>query len=245
MSDGAIVQARGLKKRFGARTALAGLDLSIGKGQLYGMVGPNGAGKTTLIRIICGLLRPDEGAVTILGWRVPNVRVQSQIGYMPQEIALYSDLTVMQNLEFFGALYDLPSDQLRERAQELLEMVQLVEHHDQPVGTLSGGMQRRASLVTSMLHKPRLLLLDEPTAGIDPRLRGILWDHFSHLAEREDVTMLISTHLMEEADRCHVIGLLSDGRLLAEGRPTELLDRSGVRSIEEAFAAFETRQEAS
>ncbi len=233
-----VVLARDLVKRFRERTALAGLNLSVKQGQLYGLVGPNGAGKTTLIRILCGLLRPTEGEAHVLGWRVPNFRIQSQLGYMPQETALYPDLTVMQNLEFFGELYDLPRDQLRDRAESLLKLVGLQDRRNQSGGTLSGGMQRRVSLAISLLHKPRLLFLDEPTVGIDPRLRRALWEHFDQLTG-SDVTLLVTTHLMEEATRCHVVGLLSDGRLLAEGTLEELLEGTKTGSLEEAFTVLE------
>lgn len=230
----AIVRAHRLTKRFGERTALRQLSLSIGKGQIYGFIGPNGAGKSTLIRILCGLLRPDEGEVRLIGWRVPNIRVQAQLGYMPQDIALYPDLTVLQNLAFFGQLYDLPHDQLQERAEELLSWVRLEDRLRERVGALSGGMQRLVSLAVSVLHKPRVLLLDEPTAGVDPRLRGALWEYFEEMA-REDVTLLVTTHLMEEALRCHRVGLLIEGRLLDEGAPEDLLGTA--RSLEEAFEA--------
>lgn len=233
-----VVLAQGLVKQFRERTALAGLNLSVKQGQLYGLVGPNGAGKTTLIRILCGLLRLTEGEAHVLGWRVPNFRIQSQLGYMPQETALYPDLTVLQNLEFFGELYDLPRDQLRNRAESLLELVGLQDRRDQSGGTLSGGMQRRVSLAISLLHKPRLLFLDEPTVGIDPRLRGTLWEHFHRLTQ-SDVTLLVTTHLMDEAARCHLVGLISEGRLLAEGTLEELLEGTKTESLEEAFTVLE------
>jgi ABC-2 type transport system ATP-binding protein len=233
-----VVLAKGIKKSFKGRSALSGVDLSIKQGQLYGLVGPNGAGKTTLIRTLCGLLKPDEGEAWVLGWRVPNFRIRSQIGYMPQEVALYPDLTVMKNLGMFGELYDIPRGQLRERAKELLALVQLLDRWNQKVGTLSGGMQRRASLAVSLLHKPRLLFLDEPTSGVDPRLRQAFWDHFGQLA-REDVSLIVTTHLMEEAGRCHVIGFINQGRLIAEGSPEDLLSRTGAHSLEEAFTKLE------
>ena len=233
-----VVRAEGIEKSFRGRTALGGLDLSVRQGELYGLVGPNGAGKTTLIRILCGLLRPDAGKATVLGWRVPNFRIRSQIGYMPQEVALYPDLSVIQNLAFFAELYDLPKDQLRERAGELLDLVELADRRDQRVGTLSGGMQRRVSLAVSLLHKPRLLFLDEPSVGVDPRLRRSLWDHFSLLAS-QDVSLVVTTHLLEEASRCHVVGFLSQGRLFAEGAPADLLRRTQAASLEEAFTRLE------
>jgi ABC-2 type transport system ATP-binding protein len=240
----AIVEARRIVKRYGRRPVLADLTLTVPQGCLYGLVGPNGAGKTTLIKILCGLLRPEEGEVRVLGWRVPNLRVQAQLGYMPQEVALYPDLTVMQNLEFFGELYDLPRDQLRERAERLLDLVSLLDRRDQSVGTLSGGMQRRVSLAAGLLHKPRLLFLDEPTVGVDLRLRRSLWAYFEELV-RDDVTLLVTTHLLEEAARCRVIGVLSRGRLLAEGPPEELLQRTGAGTLEEALTRLEEQADLS
>jgi len=232
------LSAQGLKKRFKERQALAGLNLSLEQGQIYGLIGHNGAGKTTLIRILCGLLRPDEGEAHMLGWRVPSFRIQSQLGYMPQEIALYPDLTVMQNLEFFGDLYDLPQEQIRERADSLFEIVRLQEQRHQVVGTLSGGMQRRVSLCVSLLHKPRMIFLDEPTVGVDTKLRRAIWEHLEQLASA-DVTIFVTTHLMEEASRCHKIGLLYQGQLLTEGTPQELLTRTGTKTLEEAFTIIE------
>ncbi len=233
-----VVHAQGIKKSFKGRVALAGLDLSVRQGQLYGLVGPNGAGKTTLIRILCGLLQPNAGEALVLGWRVPNFRIRSQIGYMPQEVALYPDLTVMRNLSFFAELYDLPREQLDERAKELLELVDLSDRRNQKVGTLSGGMQRRVSLAVSLLHKPRLLFLDEPSVGVDPRLRRSLWEHFSLLAT-QDVALVVTTHLLEEASRCHVVGFLNQGRLFAQGSPNELLERTQAASLDEAFTRLE------
>jgi len=237
-----VLEARGLQKTFKSRQALAGIDLSLPRACVYGLLGPNGAGKSTLIRTLCGLLRPDSGEVHILGWRVPNVRIQSQIGYMPQEIALYDDLTVMQNLLFFGELYDLPRSQARERARDLLDFVRLADREKERVGALSGGMKRRVSLVASLLHKPRLLFLDEPTAGIDPRLRRTLWEHFARLAE-EDTTVFVTTHLIEDAVHCHLIGFLSRGSLLAQGSPDELLTRTDQSDLESAFIALQEKEE--
>lgn len=235
-----VVNADQLVKRFGSYTVLNEMSLSIEQGQLYALIGPSGSGKTTFLRILCGFLRPDRGEIQVLGWRVPSFRVQSQLGYMPQEIALYPDLTVMQNLEFFGELYDLPRDQLKERAGALLDLVELKGHERQTVSTLSGGMMRRVSLVASLLHKPRLLILDEPTVGLDPRLRVALWDYFQELTS-QNVSLLVTTHHMDEAARCHRIGLLSQGVLIAEGAPEELLRDAGVETFDEAFTILEDR----
>ena len=242
MSTEAIVSAVGLRKSFGSRTALDGLDFTVQRGELYGLTGPNGAGKTTLIRTLCGLLRPDEGEARLLGWRMPSFRVRAQLGYMPQDFATYDDLSVLQNLLFFGGLYDLSRSQVLERAGELLELVQLSERATQRVGTLSGGMRRRVSLAASLLHRPRLAFLDEPTAGVDPKLRRDLWEYFDDLAD-QDVTLVVTTHLVEEAQKCHVVGFLNAGRLLAEGSPEEILRATGAGTLDDAFIALQERGE--
>jgi len=240
MTAETVVRATGLRKRFGKRAALDGLDLSIAQGSLYGLAGPNGAGKTTLIRTLCGILRPDEGEAHLLGWRMPSARVRSQLGYMPQDFAVYNDLSVLQNLEFFGELYELRRTQVRERASELLDLVQLSDRRNQRVGTLSGGMQRRVSLAISLLHRPRLAFLDEPTAGVDPKLRRALWDNFNRLAE-QDVTLLVTTHLVEEALRCHLVGFLNAGQLLTQGTPNEILAETGTTNLDDAFIVLQER----
>lgn len=235
-----VIRAEGLRKMFGKRAALDGLSLSVAQGQLYGLAGPNGAGKTTLIRTLCGLLRPDEGEANLLGWRMPSTRVRSQLGYMPQDFAVYNDLSVMQNLEFFGQLYSLRRAQVRERANELLDLVQLNDRRRERVGTLSGGMRRRVSLAISLLHKPRLVFLDEPTAGVDPKLRRSFWDYFNALA-KQDVTLVVTTHLVEEAQRCHVVGFLMAGRLLTQGGPDEILAQTNTTNLDDAFIVLQER----
>ncbi|MBN1858431.1 ABC transporter ATP-binding protein [Candidatus Bipolaricaulota bacterium] len=237
-----VVQAEGLRKSFGHHVALDGLTMSLSQGQLYGLAGPNGAGKTTLIRTLCGLVRPDAGEARLLGWRMPSARVRSQLGYMPQDFAVYEDLSVIRNLEYFGSLYDLRRSQVREHAGELLELVELSDRRRQRVSTLSGGMRRRVSLAISLLHKPRLAFLDEPTAGVDPRLRRSLWDYFHTLAEQQ-VTLMITTHLVEEAQRCHLVGFLNAGRLLTEGTPQQILRETGAENLDEAFIVLQDRGE--
>ena len=240
MAEEQVVRAEGLRKLFGKYAALDGLSLSVPQGQLYGLAGPNGAGKTTLIRTLCGLLRPDEGASYLLGWRMPNTRVRSQLGYMPQDFAVYDDLSVMQNLEFFGELYGLRRAHVLGRANELLDLVQLNDRKQQRVGTLSGGMRRRVSLAISLLHKPRLAFLDEPTAGVDPKLRRSFWDYFSALAE-QSVTLVVTTHLVDEAQRCHVVGFLMAGRLLTQGTPSDILAQTQTTNLDDAFIALQER----
>lgn len=233
-----VIHAEGLRKMYGKRAALDGLTLSIAQGQLYGLAGPNGAGKTTLIRTLCGLLRPDEGEADLLGWRMPSTRVRAQLGYMPQDYAVYDDLSVMQNLEFFGQLYSLRRAQVRERADELLDLVQLTDRKRDRVGSFSGGMRRRVSLAISLLHKPRLAFLDEPTAGVDPKLRRSFWDYFNALAD-QDVTLVVTTHLVEEAQRCHLVGFLMAGKLLTQGTPDEILAQTQTTNLDDAFIALQ------
>jgi ABC-2 type transport system ATP-binding protein len=242
MAEEQVVRAEGLRKLFGKHAALDGLSLSVPQGQLYGLAGPNGAGKTTLIRTLCGLLRPDEGAAYLLGWRMPNTRVRSQLGYMPQDFAVYDDLSVMQNLEFFGELYGLRRAHVLGRANELLDLVQLNDRRQQRVGTLSGGMRRRVSLAISLLHKPRLAFLDEPTAGVDPMLRRSFWDYFSALAE-QSVTLVVTTHLVDEAQRCHIVGFLMAGRLLTQGTPSDILVQTKTTNLDDAFIALQERDQ--
>lgn len=237
------VKVRAVSKSYKDLVALQGVDMVVEQGQLYGLIGPNGSGKSTLVKILCGLLRPDGGEIYVLGWRVPNPRIWPQIGYMPQDVALYADLTVWENLIFFGELYQVPRAQLKERGEELLQLVKLVDRRDQTVGTLSGGMQRRASLAVSLINRPALLFLDEPTVGVDPLLRLDLWAHFQRLSV-EGVTVIITTHVMEEAARCRKVGLLSKGKLIAEDTPQELQSQAGVQSLEEVFTTLEEQVEA-
>ena len=242
MSAELVIQADGLTKRFGHRTALDNLSFAVQQGQLYGLAGPNGAGKTTLIRTLCGLLRPDHGTATLLGWQMPSARVRSQLGYMPQDYAVYNDLSVMQNLEFFGKLYNLRRGQVRQRADELLDLVQLSDRKKDRVGSFSGGMRRRVSLAISLLHKPRLAFLDEPTAGVDPKLRRSFWDYFNGLAD-QGVTLVVTTHLVEEALRCHVVGFLMDGSLMTEGTPADILSQTGTTNLDDAFIELQEKGE--
>lgn len=218
-------------KRFGPLPALGGVTLAVPYGITFGLIGPGGSGKTTLIRVILGLLAPNSGRVHVLG-QPPTAEVMRHVGYMPQAPALYQELTVRENVSFFGALYgsQWPLD-------ETLALVELLDRADSPVNTLSGGMRQRASLACALVHRPRLLVLDEPTVGIDPRLRRSFWDHF-HRLNADGVTIIVSSHVMDEAERCHRLGFLRDGRLLAEGAPDDLRRRAAAATLEEAFLAF-------
>jgi ABC-2 type transport system ATP-binding protein len=218
-----LVQTSALTKKFGGLIAVDHMNLSVKAGEIFGFLGPNGAGKTTTVRILCGLMMPTSGNAMVVGHDVVKEpeEVKQRIGYMPQAYGLYDDLTVEENLEFFGSVYRVPSDERRKRVEEILQLVRLEEFHKQFAGQLSGGLKRRLSLAVSMVHNPELLVLDEPTAGIDPPLRRVFWEYFRQLNKR-GVTFFINTHYMDEAELCDRLALISYGRLVSVGSPTEL-----------------------
>ncbi|GAB4410219.1 MAG: ABC transporter ATP-binding protein [Anaerolineales bacterium] len=230
----AIVQTHGIRKVFGPIRAVDGVDLTVRPGEIYGLLGPNGSGKTTLIRLLVGLLRPTEGHATVLGRAVPDKSLLAEVGYMPQANALYEDLTVRENIAFFGEMCGGVS---RQRVDELIALVDLRDRADSLIRTLSGGMRQRTSLACALVHRPRLLLLDEPTVGVDPQLRVAFWEHFRQLAQG-GATLIISSHVMDEAERCDRLGFMRQGRLLAEGSARELRERAGAATLEQAFIRF-------
>ncbi len=234
MNGAAAVAAQGLVKSFGAVRALDGATLTVQTGEIYGLLGPNGAGKTTLIRCLVGLMAPDSGAVTVLERRMPNRDVLREVGYMPQSPALYPDLSVEENVTFFATIHGSGRPTLRARVTRALEFVDLAARRSQVVATLSGGMRQRLSLACAIVHRPRLLLLDEPTVGVDPQLRVELWRRFAEMTA-EGTTIIVSSHVMDEAERCRRLGLVRAGRLLAEGSATELRAAAGVERLEDAF----------
>jgi ABC-2 type transport system ATP-binding protein len=223
------VEVENVSKRFGAQAALDGVTLRIRRGEVYGILGPNGAGKTTLIRSLVGLIVPDGGTVTVLGRRMPSLDILARVGYMTQQAALYPDLSAAENVRFFAEIYGAHGG-----VREALEFVDLWDRRDSVVSNLSGGMRTRCSLACALVHKPDLLLLDEPTVGVDPQLRVQLWDRFQGMA-REGASILVSSHVMDEAERCDRLGLIRFGRLLAEGTVAELKRKAGVERLEDAF----------
>lgn len=223
MTDTAI-QATDIEKRYGHIRALSGAGLTVQVGQIFGLIGANGAGKTTFIKLLVGAAKSDHGELRVLGLdpRKNKRALRQQIGYMPQSPALYDDLTAAENLRFFGQAHN--TENLKEQVERTLEFVELSERADDAVNTLSGGMKQRVSLACALVHQPRLLLLDEPTAGIDLKLRAAFWKHFKELAA-QGATILVSTHQMDEAVHCDQLAIISEGNILATDTPQGLLQR--------------------
>ncbi len=237
-----VVVTRDLVKEFGTLRAVDNLNLKIPKGVTYGFIGPNGSGKTTTIKIAIGLLKATSGDAFVLGNRIPDPSIYPRIGYMPQEIALYQDITVGQTIRFFGEIYGLDRALVQKREEELLSFVDLAEKRDTIVSSLSGGMRHRLSLAVSLVHEPELLFLDEPTVGVDPELRASFWEYFGNLT-KNGVTVLITTHYMDEASKCDMVGMIRKGTLVAEGTPDELKKETGRESLEDAFLWYLRRDE--
>ena len=234
-SHGIVV--RKVNKSFGKKQVLKDIDLEVPCGHIYGLLGPSGCGKTTLVKIIAGILEATSGDAYVLGQPMPQLSLMNKVGYMAQSDALYGSLTAEENLQFFGAIYGMKKGEIKNRTAEVLELVNLTEHLRKPVQSYSGGMKRRLSLAMAILHKPPVLVLDEPTVGIDPLLRRSIWAELNNLAI-DGVTILVTTHVMDEADKCHSLAMMRDGRLIAKGTARELQEKIGVTSIEDAFIHY-------
>lgn len=224
-----VIDVRDLTKRYGDKTVVDRLEMKVRRGEIFGFLGPNGSGKTTSIRMMCGLLTPDGGSGHTLGYDVLKdaAAIKREVGYMTQRFGLYDDLSIRENLDFIARVYGMPDR--RKRVDQALERLGLVGRQKQLAGSLSGGWKQRLALAACMLHEPKLLLLDEPTAGVDPKARRDFWDEIHQLAH-EGITVLVSTHYMDEAERCHRLGYIAYGRLLATGTPTELVQQSGLHT---------------
>ncbi|MGI8865293.1 MAG: ABC transporter ATP-binding protein [Rubrobacteraceae bacterium] len=234
------IEVAGLTKNYGKVEALQGVDFTVPRGMVFGLVGPNGAGKTTLIKSLVGALRPSGGEVRVLGLEPLKDRTElrRRIGYMPQSPALYEDLPARDNVRFFGAAHHTP--ELRKKVAEVLEFTDLAERAGDPVHTFSGGMKRRVSLACALIHRPQILFLDEPTAAVDPYLRSRIWKTVRELAE-SGVTLFISTHLMDEAILCDRIAILRKGRVIVSDTPHEILERGKTRLMVRRSADEEER----
>ncbi|ESZ05124.1 MULTISPECIES: ABC transporter ATP-binding protein [unclassified Mesorhizobium] len=224
------IDVHGLVKRFGDKTVVDHVTMKVAEGEIVGFLGPNGSGKTTTIRIMCGLLTPDEGEGTVLGFniRTESLRIKREVGYMTQKFSFYEDLTIGENLEFVARLYRLKP--VEEHVSKTLEELGLTSRRNQLAGTLSGGWKQRLALAACIMHKPKLLLLDEPTAGVDPKARREFWDEIHRLASG-GLTVLVSTHYMDEAERCHRISYISYGKMLATGTVDEVVTNAGLTTF--------------
>ena len=224
--------ARGLSKRFGQLLAVDHVDLTVPRASVYGFLGPNGSGKSTTIRMLCGLLLPSAGQIEVLGLRIPEQAeaLRKRIGYMAQKFSLYEDLSVRENLEFLASVQGLPRQLRRARVDELLQTYNLADRADQLAGTMSGGQKQRLALAGAVVHKPELLFLDEPTSAVDPESRRDFWEKLFDLADA-GTTILVSTHYMDEAERCHRIAILDSGRLVADGTPGQLTGELAGRTL--------------
>ena len=245
MADTAMLVAANLTRRFGDRVAVDDVSFQVAQGETYGLLGPNGAGKTTTIRLVCGLLSADSGDVSVAGMPVSTSapKAKAHIGYVPQDVSLYPDLTARENLTFFGRLYRLKGSALRRRVDEVLDLIDLRDRGDDRVESFSGGMRRRLNIGASLLHRPSLLVLDEPTVGVDPQSRHAILESIRALGSA-GLAVLYTTHYMEEAERlCDRIGIIDHGRLIAEGTSRELVSQIGQQdritlSANGSLAAF-------
>lgn len=230
MSDELLIDVRGLSKSFNGKRAVNDLSLQVRRGEIFGFLGPNGSGKTTSIRMLCGLLTPDSGSGTCLDFDVltQSREIKKQVGYMTQRFSYYDDLSIRENLDFVARMYGMANR--RGVVEQAMADLGLADRREQLAGTLSGGWKQRLALAACMLHQPRLLLLDEPTAGVDPKARRDFWDEIHRLAG-QGISVLVSTHYMDEAARCHRLGYIAYGDLLASGTPDELLAASRLVSF--------------
>jgi len=222
MNNDLVIDVRGLNKHFDERHVVRDVSLQVERGEIYGFLGPNGSGKTTSIRMICGLLTPDSGEGTCLGYDIiqQSREIRRHVGYMTQRFSMWEDLTIRENLDFVACMYEMPDR--KKRIDKTLEQLGLTERAKQLAGTLSGGWKQRMALAACMLHEPELLLLDEPTAGVDPKARRDFWEEIHQLAA-QGISVLVSTHYMDEAERCHKLAYIFNGKLLAKGSAEEVI----------------------
>ena len=228
-----------LTKKFGDFTAVDNISFRIPSGSIFGFLGPNGSGKSTTIRMICGVLTPTSGKGTVLGMDVvkDTEAIKQNIGYMSQKFSLYEDLTVEENLDFYAGVYGLEKTVRDQRKKELIAMANLIGKEKSLAGTLSGGWKQRLALGCSLIHNPKLLILDEPTAGVDPVSRRAFWDVIRSLS-RQGITILVTTHYMDEAESCDIVGFIFDGKIINIAPPKEIIEKESARNLEDIFVMY-------
>lgn len=234
MSNYAI-SLSGVSKKFKHKQVINPLSLEIPQGQIFGLLGPSGGGKTTLIKMLMGMLKPDTGTIQVLGLQVPHKQLLHDIGYMAQSDALYSDLTGLENLQLYAKLNGLPGTKREERVRYAAGIVNLIADLNVKVGNYSGGMKRRLSLAIALIHNPKLLILDEPTVGIDPVLKREIWRELMRLKNEEHKTIIVTTHAMDEAEQCDLLGMLRNGEMIAYGTPQVLKEKYSAINFDEVF----------
>jgi ABC-2 type transport system ATP-binding protein len=231
------ISVKNVYKAFGSHEVLQDISLEVPQAQIFGLLGPSGSGKTTLVKLIAGIDEASSGEIYLLNVRIPKLDMLSKIGYMSQSDALYMELSAEENLQFFAALFGLNKAERKKRIAAVMELVNLTSFLKKPVSSFSGGMKRRLSLAIALLHRPNVLILDEPTVGIDPVLRKSLWDELKQLS-KQGTTIIVTTHVMDEADKCDRLGMIRDGKLIAVGSPAELKEQTHTATIEEAFLYY-------
>ncbi|RDW21105.1 ABC transporter ATP-binding protein [Oceanobacillus arenosus] len=236
-NENACISIRQVSKQFGKHEVLKNINLEINEGEIFGLLGPSGAGKSTLVKELAGLDVPTSGENYLFQEKMPSLKLMERVGYMAQADALYEDLTANENLQFFASLYGLKGKKQKQRISEVMQIVNLREHLHKPVRNYSGGMKRRLSLAIALLHEPEMLILDEPTVGIDPVLRKSIWEAFYEL-NHKGTTIIVTTHVMDEAEKCGRLGLMRDGMMIAVGTPEELKKETNAKTIEDAFLIY-------
>ena len=236
-----VICLKNIVKSYQKRTVISDLTMEIKQGEIFGLLGPSGCGKSTTVKIMAGILKSDKGTVRILDKQMPNIEVMAQIGYMAQTAALYPVLSGYENLKFFGSLYGLKKKELQSRINEVAALVDLTKELDKAVNAYSGGMKQRLSLAITLLANPSILILDEPTVGIDPVLRKSIWEALFELREK-GVTIIITTHVMDEVAHCNRLTMMQEGRILITGTPEEIMMKANVSSMEDAFIYYSNQQ---
>ncbi len=231
-----------VSKSFGKKTVLHDVNLHIEKGQLFGLIGPSGAGKTTLVKMIVGMEKTDAGSIHVLNEKMPNLALLQEIGYMAQSDALYVELTGEENLKFFASLYKLSNGEAKKRIAYVANLVNLTDDLKKRVSAYSGGMKRRLSLAIALIQDPKILILDEPTVGIDPELKISIWNEFLRLKKEEEKTIIVTTHVMDEAERCDLVAMVRHGQILAHGTPEALKAQYQTDDFDEVFLRAGVKQ---